>query len=114
MSRTLVMVSVRALSAGDLASGVSAVHQGRPWAVTDQGGQLAIRHCDRPLMQAQSTERLDDWAEVAALFPDRQPMTGQFWRTRLTVVQDADLELALEVARAVAWESGGVVALDQA
>lgn len=110
MSRTLMMVSARALSAGDLASGVSAVHQGRPWTVIDQGSRLAIRHCDQPLLEAGASQRQTDWAEVAALFPDREPIPGQFWCTRLTVVRD-DLELGLEVARAVAWEIGGDVAM---
>lgn len=105
------MVTSRALTADDLAAGVSAVHPGRPWAVTNQGRQLAVSHCDRLLIQADAPNRLHDWTDVAALYPSGRPMTGRLFSTRLTVVADDDLELGLEVARAVAWQSGGAVTL---
>ncbi len=93
MTRDLLIVSERALTASDLAAGVSAVHQGRPWAVTDNGDRLAVTHCDRPLLQASVSVR-------------RDAGDGPIWHTELTVI-DEQTTLAVEVARAVAWETGG-------
>ena len=94
MTRDLLIVSERALTASDVAAGGSAVHQGRPWKVTDDGDQLAVTHCDQPLLRVSASVKLDDAAG------------GQRWRTELTVVAD-QLPLGLDVARAVAWETGG-------
>lgn len=93
MTRDLLIVSERALTASDLAASVAAVHQGQPWTVTDDGDQLAVTHCDRPLLRLSASERLDEGATPA-------------WRTQLTLIGD-QLTLGLEVARAVAWEAGG-------
>ena len=42
MTRDLLIVSERALTASDLAAGVAAVHQGLPWQVTNEGDRLAV------------------------------------------------------------------------
>lgn len=94
MTRDLLIVSERALTASDVAAGVSAVRQGQPWKVTDDGEQLAVTHCDRPLLRFSASVKLDG------------ANGGHQWRTAMTVVSD-QLPLGLDVARAVAWETGG-------
>ena len=110
MSHDLWIVSWRALSAADLSAAVAAVHQGRPWAVSDLGAQWRVSHCDRPLIEAWPSERTDD-PELATTLPPGGPVASAYvWRTRLTVLHDEDLDLGLEVARAAAWQTGGEVA----
>lgn len=101
MTRDLMIVSERALTATDLIAGVSAVHQGLPWQVTDDGGALQVTHCDQPLLTASPSVKVDDADE-----PVGSPPQGQLWRTELSVVKPSE-PLAVEVARAVAWEVGG-------
>ncbi|MFT3833147.1 MAG: hypothetical protein QM711_07475 [Micropruina sp.] len=107
MTRDLLIVSERALTASDLAAGVSAAHQGRPWQVTGDGDRLSVIHCDQPLLQVQLSVPVEDPGEVAELVPGRdQPV--MLWRTELSVVGE-QLPLGLDVARAVAWEAGGTL-----
>ncbi|MFT3860341.1 hypothetical protein [Micropruina sp.] len=113
MTRDLVIVSQRGLTVGDLSAAVAAVHQGMPWTVVDRGDRLAVHHCDQPLIEASPSQRLDDWAEVAELFPDGTKVLSPAWCTTLTVAQDADLALGIEVARAAAWQTDGELAMLQ-
>lgn len=98
MTRDLLIVSERALTVSDLTASVAAVHQGQRWAVTDDGDQLAITHCDQPLLRLAASERLEDGGRPS-------------WRTRLTLI-DEQATLGLEVARAMAWEAGGNLLAD--
>ncbi len=108
MTRDLLIVSERALTASDLAAGVSAVRQGHPWQVTGDGNQLAVTHLDQPLLHVEVSEQLEDSGEVAELVPGREASVTPVWRTKLTVVGEP-LPLGLDVARAVAWEAGGTL-----
>ncbi|MFT4297245.1 MAG: hypothetical protein QM582_17725 [Micropruina sp.] len=78
---------------------MSAVQQGQPWKVIDDCGQLAVTHCDRPLLRVSGSFRMEDDD------PAHEP-TSQLWRTELTVVDD-QYALGLAVARALAWETSG-------
>lgn len=93
MTGDLLIVSERALTASDLAAGVAAVQQGLPWRVTHEGDRLAVVHCDRPLLQVAPSVK-------------QGVADGVQWRTELTALAD-QAALALDVARAVAWEIGG-------
>lgn len=104
MTRDLTIVSERALTADALAAGISAVHQGRPWRVTDAGGALEVLHCDQPLLRATPSVKLD--GDDGAAQPATTLPRGRLWRTELSVIR-YDEPLAVEVARAVAWEIGG-------
>ena len=110
MSHDLWIVSSRALSAADLSAAVAAVHQGRPWEVSDLGEQWRVSHCGRPLIEAWPSVRLDDLDQAGTLPPGGPSATAYLWRTRLTVLHDEDVDLGLEVARAAAWQTGGEVA----
>ena len=105
MTRDLMIVSERALTATDLVAGVSAVHQGHPWQVTDDGGALQVTHCDQPLLRASPSVKLHDTAGADGR-PAAPLPRGHLWRTELSVVRSSE-PLAVEVARAVAWEIGG-------
>lgn len=93
MTRDLLIVSERALTASDLAAGVAAVHQGLPWQVTNEGDRLAVMHCEQPLLDIAPSVK-------------QQDADGGRWRTELRTLAD-QAPLALDVARAVAWEIGG-------
>lgn len=109
MTRDLLIVSSRALTAGDLSAAVAAIHQGRAWSVSGSGGRLTISNHDQLLIEAGASERLDDWSRLAHLFPDHAERRGPVWSTRLEVIPDDGFELGLDIARAVAWESDGHV-----
>lgn len=104
MTRDLMIVSERALTATDLVAGVAAVHQGQPWQVTDDGGAIEVSHCDQPLLRASPSVKLADTAGADGRLG--AGAAGQLWRTELSVVRSSE-PLAVEVARAVAWEIGG-------
>lgn len=109
MTRDLLIVSSRALTAGDLSAAVAAIHQDRAWIVSGAGGRLTISSHDRLLIEADASQRLDDWSQLAHLFPERRAPRGPVWSTRLAVVVEDGFELGLDIARAVAWESDGQV-----
>lgn len=109
MTRDLLIVSSRALTAGDLSAAVAAIHQGRTWTVSGTEGRLTIRNHDQLLIEAGASERLDDWSRLAHLFPDQAAPRWPVWSTRLEVIPDDGFELGLDIARAVAWESDGQV-----
>lgn len=108
MTRDLLIVSERALTASDLAAGVSAVRKGHPWQVTGDGDRLTVTHRDQPLLHVQVSAQLEDADAVAELIPGREPPATPLWRTNLTVVGE-QVPLGLDVARAVAWEAGGTL-----
>ncbi len=93
MTRDLLIVSTRALTAVDLGAAVAAVRQGQPWTVTDDGDRLTVADRDRPLLRLDASTRLKD-------------NLGPRWETRLRLIGD-EPSLGLEVARAVAWEADG-------
>ena len=93
MTRDLLIVSTRALTATDLGASVAAVRQGQPWTVTDDGDHLTLTYRGRPLLRLAASTRLSD-------------ETLPRWQTRLTLIGD-EPELGLEVGRAVAWEADG-------
>ncbi len=93
MTRDLLIVSTRALTARDLGAAVTAVGQGQPWTVTDDAGQFTVTYRERPLLRLQPSTRVEGGARPR-------------WHTRLRLV-DEDPPLGIEVARAAAWEADG-------
>ncbi|MFT4216990.1 MAG: hypothetical protein QM619_07355 [Micropruina sp.] len=108
MTHDLLIVSERALTASDLAAGVSAVHQVRPWQVTNDGDQLAVLHCDQPVLRVLVSTPLGDPTPSTHSSYGRQASRFSMWRTELAV-DDEQMPLGLDVARAVAWETGGTL-----
>lgn len=97
MTRDLMIVSERALTATDLVAGVACVHQGQPWQVTDDGGAIEVSHCDQPLLRASPSVKLADTAGADGRL-SAPVLRGQLWRTELSVVRSSE-PLAVEVAR---------------
>lgn len=91
MTRDLLIVSTRALTARDLGAALTAVGQGQPWTVSDDAGQFTLTYRERPLLWLQPSTRVEGGT---------QPR----WHTSVRLADD-DSALALEVARAVAWET---------
>ncbi|MFT3971061.1 MAG: GNAT family N-acetyltransferase [Micropruina sp.] len=93
MTRDLLIVSTRALTARDLGAAVTAVCQGQPWTVTDDADQFTLTYRERPLLRLQPSTRVEAGVQSR-------------WQTTVRLV-DEDSTLGLEVARAVAWEADG-------
>lgn len=94
MTRDLIIATSRALTVADLSAAMAAVHQGRPWTVSDIGDRWRISHCDQLLMEAAPSVPMPD---------------GAGWQTRFEVAPEQDLGLGTEIVRAAAWQAGGDV-----